>query len=341
VNGREQALRAWLASAGRQGARLEPLAGDASGRRYFRLASTRARKGAVLMDARVSAPEQLCRFARISNHLRALDLSAPAIFVCDPEAGFMLLEDLGDGVFSRVLENEPSQEQALYARAVDVIAKIQSAPAPEELSEYSPTVMADAIAPVFDWYLVGTGISKQDLKSVCQAEIRAALDNCSAGNPVLSLRDFHAGNLMWLPERKRLSAVGLLDFQDAVICHPAYDLVSLLEDARRDVGEETRRQAVRRFAEHSGLSEASLSADLHVLGAQRNLRILGVFARLCLEQGRDGYIDLLPRVWANLVRDLSHPRLFGLRSVLADTLPKPTAAMLKRLRSICAEHLVL
>ena len=146
------------------------------------------------------------------------------------------------------------------------------------------------------------------------------------------LRDYHAENLIWLPGRKGIARVGLLDFQDAMTGHRAYDLVSLLQDVRRDVpaGIETRMLA--RYIDGSGTNDHAFRTAYAVLGAQRNLRILGVFARLATDYGKPRYVDLIPRVWAHLVRDLDHPALAPVAQMLVDTLPAPSPETLQRLR---------
>ena len=150
------------------------------------------------------------------------------------------------------------------------------------------------------------------------------------------LRDYHAENLLWLPDRPGLRKVGLLDFQDAMRGHRAYDLVSLLQDARRDVSRDTEILMITHYVDHWGGNPASFDTAYHVLGTQRNLRILGVFARLCLRDGKAHYLDLIPRVWGYLIRDLDHAALGPLRAIVHEILPPPTETVLQRLKSKCA-----
>ena len=153
--------------------------------------------------------------------------------------------------------------------------------------------------------------------------------------PVLALRDFHAENLIWLPERDGAARVGLLDFQDAFAGHPAYDLVSLLEDARRDVAPEVREAMVTHYIAGSGTDAAAFRTAFATSGAQRNLRILGVFARLSMHFGKPQYVALIPRVWAHLQADLADPALADLRDFLDGVLPAPDPDRLERIRSLC------
>jgi hypothetical protein len=153
---------------------------------------------------------------------------------------------------------------------------------------------------------------------------------------VLALRDFHAENLVWLPDRAGVARVGLLDFQDAEAGHPAYDLVSLLKDARRDLAPGLEQEMIDRFLSRTGCDPERFAAAYAALGAQRNLRILGVFARLSMHFGKPHYVDLIPRVWAHLTASLRHPALAPLARRVADDLPEPTPDILASLKEQCA-----
>jgi len=174
------------------------------------------------------------------------------------------------------------------------------------------------------------------LKEQFCAVLEPLLTCHAAAADVLILRDYHAENLLWLPERAGLARVGLLDFQDALEGHRAYDLVSLLQDARRDVSNRVESAMLERYIAATGQDAESFITAYRLLGAQRNLRILGVFARLCLRDSKPRYLDLIPRVWAYLQRDLEHPALSPLRPILADALPAPTPSILARLKDQCA-----
>ena len=152
------------------------------------------------------------------------------------------------------------------------------------------------------------------------------------------LRDYHAENLVWLPERPGVKNVGLLDFQDAISGHPAYDLVSLLQDARRDVRPELARTILQKFTETTHTDTKEFARAYAVLGALRNLRILGFFARLSVHFGKPRYVDMIPRVWRHLIDNLAHPDLVDLRDIVLDGFPSPSAAFLNALRSKCPTH---
>ncbi|MBK0326012.1 phosphotransferase [Rhodobacteraceae bacterium F11138] len=308
-----------------------PLAGDASNRRYERLTKPASGQTAILMDAPPQRGEDVRPFLRIARHLRKVGLSAPGILAEDTQHGLLLIEDLGDGLFARLIPQQPQLEQTLYAAATDVLLTLHRAPMPE-LESYDTGLMTDLAALAYAKYRFGlTG--NTDGEAAFRNAFARALDSVTPDHPVLIQRDYHAENLLWLPERSGVARVGLLDFQDAMAGHPAYDLVSLLQDARRDVPQEIETAMIARYLAGSDLSAEEFNAAYAILGAQRNLRILGVFARLSLEHGKPRYVDLIPRVWGHLMRDLDHPALGQVADLLRDTLPAPTPDRLLRLKA--------
>lgn len=330
----------FLDAAGWGGATAVPLAGDASSRRYARLRRADG-QSAILMQAPPLPDDSTRRFVTVTRHLEGWGLSAPRLLAEDADNGLLLLEDLGDAVFARVIADNPTQEPALYAAAVDLLAALHRHAAPAGL----PCPDAQALAGMTDlaalWYL-GQSRPAPD----CAADARAARDlqdhlaplleaHANPALPVLVHRDFHAENLIWLPDRIGAARTGLLDFQDAWSGHPAYDLVSLLDDARRDLGPGIRSAAIARYLDATGQPDATFRAALATSGAQRNLRILGVFARLSLHFGKPRYVDLIPRVWGHLQGNLAHPALDGLRDWVTHTLPAPTPALLQGLKDRC------
>ncbi len=314
-----------------KGAEISPLAGDASNRRYLRV--SRAGSSAVLMDAPSERGEDVRPFIAIARHLSGMGLSAPQILAEDIAEGFLLLEDLGDDLFARVIPRMPSVERELYTAATDVLVRLHAQALPPDLPAYDPALMADMAALAFEWYANDTGSIR---RAAAHAAMLAALAEHASEGTVLIQRDYHAENLLWLPGRRGIARVGLLDFQDAMRGHPAYDLVSLLQDARRDVPPQIERATIQHYIAQTGTDAAPFDAAYHVLGAQRNLRIIGVFARLCLRDGKAHYIDLIPRVWALLERDLAHPALADLAPLIIGALPTPTPEFLKDLKDRCA-----
>lgn len=311
-------------------ARRAPLAGDASNRRYERL--THQGATAVLMDAPPEKGEDVRPFVRIARHLRDQGLSAPEILAEDSEHGFLLLEDLGDDLFARVIPRQPDLERPLYECATDLLVALHDAPLPE-LDRYGPRLMAEMAGLALSKYRSGIlGDHDPDLQKRFENQFEDILRLTVRGDAVLVQRDYHAENLLWLPEREGVARVGLLDFQDARAGHPAYDLVSLLQDARRDVPAGIEMQMIDRYIAATGADDHGFRSAYTVLGVQRNLRILGVFARLSLEYGKPHYVDLIPRVWAHMIRGLEHPALAPVADMIRAALPAPTPENLDRLR---------
>ncbi|MEI4485428.1 phosphotransferase [Frigidibacter sp. MR17.14] len=324
-----------IAAAGWGAATRRRLAGDASNRKYDRL--TEGGRSAVLMDADPAKGEDVRPFLAIARALTERGLSAPAILAADEAAGFLLLEDLGDDLFARVLANEPDREVELYTAATDVLSALHAAPPVAGLKPYDGAVMGRMAALAVEWYRRAVTGEVSDPAGFA-ALVEGLKAELAPGEPVMILRDFHAENLLWLPERAGVARVGLLDFQDAMAGNRAYDLVSMLKDARRDVSPHAEERMVMHYITANGLDEALFRAEYAFCGAQRNLRILGVFARLSMHYGKPQYVDFIPRVWALLMRDLAHPALAPLAEAVAGLLPAPSPAGLQRIRDECGRH---
>jgi len=289
----------------------------------------------VLMDSPPGPSDDTADFLRIGAHLAGLGLSPPQVLEAEPERGLLLLEDLGDALFTTVLAEDPSQESPLYAAAVDVLLALQDHPPPGGLPNLSAHDWAEAagFAPAF--YTAAATGTQPETARYTEALTHALQAHADAAR-VLVLRDYHAGNLLWLPGRKGAARVGLLDFQQGQLGQPGYDLVSLLQDARRDVAPETEAAGLARFAAGKGMTVQEMAAGYAVLGTQRALRIIGIFARLCLISGKSGYVALIPRIWTQLMRNLSHPALEELRRECLAILPEPTEDTLNRITAKCA-----
>lgn len=309
-----------------------PLAGDASNRRYERLTDPATGRTAVLMDAPPDKGEDIASFVRMANYLRSLGLSAPEIYAEDTEFGFLLLEDLGDALFARVLRDDPSQERTLYDAATDVLVHLHQA-ATLSLDSYDPALMTEYAALSFTKYAQGI-LGSHDTEARVRFEQRFAdiLHRETGGTRVVVQRDYHAENLIWLPDREGLARVGLLDFQSAMLGHPAYDLMSLLQDVRRTVPAGIEMRMIDRYISATGVDGHDFRTAYAVLGAQRNLRILGGFARLATDYGKPHYVDLIPAAWAHLMRDLEHPALVPVADLLREALPAPSPQNLDKLR---------
>jgi aminoglycoside/choline kinase family phosphotransferase len=321
---------AFLCRMGWGAATLSPLAGDASDRSYDRL--NLAQKTAVLMNAPPGKGDDPRDFIRIARHLRQIGLSAPEILAEDLGEGFLLLEDLGDGLLGRCIAADPALELPLYALATDVLRHLQAHPAPPGVPDLSAADWAEAAMLALDWYRFAATGEKTD-PTAMRNTLTRLLKTHADGPRVLILRDYHAENLLFLPDRPGLAQLGLLDFQLAQMGQPGYDLVSLLQDARRDVPPAVEQAMIARFA--PGAPE-SFRQSYAVLGVQRALRILGIFARLCLVGGKPGYLPLIPRVWGHLQRNLAVPGLEEMASLCHELLPEPTPETLTRIGSQCA-----
>lgn len=270
-----------------------------------------------MMDTLPDQAESLAGFLRIGTHLAQAGLCPPKTLLADTGAGLLVIEDLGPHHFADWLVEHPTDETLLYAAAIDVLAKVQRHPPPEGLIALTPTHAAQMISPLTEWYAPNA-----PLETLVAALEQALLRHAPVAD-CLSLRDFHAENLIWRGAETGSGRVGLLDFQDAVLAPPEYDLASLLRDARRDVSQDLCDTMILRFANLSGRDPVKTRAAFACLSVQRNLRILGIFARLARRDGKLRYLDLIPRVWGHIQRDLAHPAMAELAPLIAAYIPAP------------------
>lgn len=346
---REAARRAFLDANGWGGAQVAAFPGDASTRRYFRLQD--GDRIAILMDAPGASETAACppeaspaerralgynalarlagnnvaAFAGLADALTQRGFSAPKVHACDLDAGLMIIEDLGDGLYARLIP-DTAHEGTLYAAAVDTLAALYRSSFPRAFSwkdggewtvlDYDLDAKQAEADLFLDWYVARR--VQRELDDQARADWAGlwaqALAVMAQHRPGLVLRDYHAENLIWLPGRTETARVGLLDFQDALFGHPAYDLVSLIEDARRDVSPDLTKPLKDRFFERSRLSgRDAFEAAYAAIAAQRNAKILGIFVRLAERDSKPRYLDLLPRVARHFERDLSHPAMAGLK----------------------------
>lgn len=333
---RNATLCAFLTDAGWSTATRHVLAGDASSRRYERLEMSG--QSAILMDAPPDAAANVLRFVHVAQWLADRGYSAPRILAEAAADGFLLLEDLGDDLVARLVSGDPSREAPLYSAVTDFLLDLHRHAPPEFVSPLDGPALADLTGLTAQWYLPGIGAPRSAAADDLPALIEDAYTRLDHERPVLALRDFHAENLIWLPERVGAARLGLLDFQDAVAAHPAYDLVSALQDARRDVSTHVETAERTRYARQKGLEQGRFNTIYALLGLQRSIRILGVFSRLCMAMGKDHYVDLIPRTWRYIERNAAHPELAGIARVLTAALPPPTAERLKRIKDQCGQH---
>jgi tRNA threonylcarbamoyl adenosine modification protein YjeE len=349
---RMMTVRRFLDDSGFADAERQYLQGDASTRTYERLVQGARR--AVLMNARrrpdgppvrnglpysaiAHLAEDVRPFVAMARALRSLGLSAPDIYGADLAEGLLILEDLGgEGV---VAGDPPGPIEERYGEAIDVLAALHRAPAPEVLpvapsvDHRLPTYDRDAFLIeaelLLDWYIPHRGGTISDeARHQFLSLWRAALTRAATGPVHWVLRDFHSPNLLWLPDRTGVARVGLLDFQDAVLGPPAYDVASLLQDARVDVPETLEFALLGRYAQARQTDDpqfnlANFVALYALMAAQRATKILGIFARLDRRDGKPQYLRHLPRVWRYLRRSLAQPTLAPLRAWYDAHVPAP------------------
>jgi aminoglycoside/choline kinase family phosphotransferase len=300
----------FLAASGWAGAEILPLAGDASFRRYFRVVN--GGRTAVLMDA--PPPHEDPRpFVAVAEWLSSVGLSAPQIIARDLDKGLLLLADFGDWRMREYLDEDPSRERELYELATDVLVHLhQHAPMPG-LKPHGLDQWLEELKLFPHWYCPAVGLEVD--AQLYEAAWREALEPVANDGlaPVTVLRDYHAENVMLVDGLEGVGHFGLLDFQDAVAGHPAYDLASVLEDARRDVPETIEQAMIDRYVAATGHGEA-FGRAYWALAAQRNTRILGVFTRLWKRDGKPHYRRFQPRMWGLLERDLAQPHLAPVRA---------------------------
>jgi len=306
-------LDEFLNDAGWGGAAVEPLPGDASFRRYFRVRNDS--RSAILMDA-PPPHEDPGPFLHVGKWLCSHGLRAPAIYAEEPARGLVLLEDFGNDRMRDWLDDNPAREEAVYVHAIDALVALHKCP-PGPFEPYDMTVYQREVALFVEWFcpLQGLGVEEAGWTAAWEAALAPMLPRQQPG--VTVLRDYHAENIMLLPNGEQ----GLIDFQDALVGHPAYDLVSLLQDARRNVSPELERAMLDRYLAQSN-EGPEFEADYARLGAQRNAKIVGIFARLWKRDGKPRYLAMIPRVWDAMERDLAHPALAPVAAWFAANVPQ-------------------
>jgi N-acetylmuramate 1-kinase len=353
LSGRPEALEAFLQGAGLAGARREPMAGDASTRAYWRLHPPSGAAPVVLMDAPPAAESAVAPadaspaerialgynavtrlaggrvdgWAAVAAFLAGRGLSAPRVLALDAPQGFAVIEDLGADLLRDQLDAGADPE-LVYGQAVDLLVELQAEPPPPSLPvpgggawplpAYDALALKMGVDLWLQWWPAFTGMTPPPPEALAEwVELwEPVLERGEAGATVFTHRDYHAENLLWLADRAGAARVGLLDFQDAVRGHPAWDLVSLLQDARREVAPELEAVMLHRYLRaRPELDADAFRADYSAFGALNALRILGpVFARQIAAFGREKYRAFLPRMWGYLRRDLQHPAMAAHRA---------------------------
>jgi hypothetical protein len=314
----------FLEAAGWGGARRAVLAADASFRRYDRISDGGRR--AVLMDA-PPPKEDVGPFVMVARHLVRLGYSAPRILAADSDRGFLLLEDLGDATFTRLLA-AGADEQSLYRMATDLLVDLHGRPVEEAVPagcpDYGDSRFLDEAALLTGWYMPRiTGVPVPAAAASDYLDLwKAAVGEARAVPESLVLRDYHVDNLMQIDGREGVAACGLLDFQDAVRGPVTYDLVSLIEDARRDVSPAVVEAVLDRYVgAFPDLDREAFDRSMAILGAQRHAKVIGIFTRLCVRDGKADYLGHIPRVWRLLEAACAHPSLASVRGWLDSHIP--------------------
>lgn len=327
---RETQITSFLGQHGWATATRQPLAGDASFRRYEKL--NLAGKKAMLMDA-PPPQENVVPFLSIARTLSKNGLSAPEIYAEDIKNGLLLIEDFGDDTYTRLLQNDDDNEYFLYALATDTLSHLhQRQPSqilPDDLPAYDEDRLSEEACLLTDWYM--PEVHGKPTSPAVRRQYKDAwaplLTQVQAQPQTLVLRDYHVDNLMLLEGRDGIEACGLLDFQDAVSGPAAYDLMSLLEDARRDISDDIQHSMLERYLEavpelsREGPARDAFLASYAILAAQRHAKVIGIFARLFLRDQKPVYLQHIPRVWRLLERAIEHPVLSGVKHWMDQNLP--------------------
>ena len=304
---------------------LTPVAGDASARFFWRAESGQG-QSVIVLDDRGSNPPTIARMAMITQHLRANDIPAATIFARLEEDRFAVLEDLGRIDLAQACADDPQIELGAYALASDLLLRLR------QVRISGLTAITQEMAGQMVEITASHYAAQPDLSDHLAEEVQKCYASLGLVADTLALRDFHAQNLMWRPTCASGDMLVPIDLQDAVLAPEGYDLASLLTDARRDISQDLRKQIIRRYASARGFDLSVFETHVRFLSIQRNLRILGVFARLARVAGKRHYVSLIPRVWGYLMADLDDLAFADLRRVVLE-LPPPSPPHLETLNA--------
>jgi len=298
---------------------ISPVVGDAGLRDYSR-AETKD-SSYIIMDCPPSYTS-VEPFIKIANFLGKNEVSAPGIIKSDIKNGFLILEDFGNlSVKNYLLKLDAIEQKNVYYSSIDLLVQLQNVSPPKDLKLFDNNLLRTELATFTDYYIpykTGKTISQEELKKFNEIW-RDILANQVPLNNSIILRDYHVENIMYLENKQGIKKLGLLDFQDALIGSPVYDLVSILEDARIDVDRDFALNCVEYFVQKKQMNLQHTLLNYHILGAQRNLRILGVFARKYIKDKDNTYLQYIPRVIKYLGYDVSHPILEPIKNWLFKT----------------------
>ncbi|MFT6071480.1 MAG: aminoglycoside/choline kinase family phosphotransferase [Alphaproteobacteria bacterium] len=310
---------------------LVALKGDASRRRFYR--HTHNKKSVIIIDANPDTGEEPNAYAAVTLLLEKHHFSVPSIHASNTQNGFFIVEDFGDTLYATAINNATADQNVLYKNALDLLVSLQAihidpvlsyGDGTYKLQDYDINRLISEIKIFTDWYF--PEITKRPTPSAAKNELntifRGLLLPVIHESSCLVLRDYHGENLMVLEDRTALQSVGLLDYQDAVIGNRAYDVVSLLQDARRDIAPEFEKSMLDYYLSTVNLDNPNdFMRDYYILGAQRSLKILGIFTRLWIRDNKEHYLPHMQRVWQYLERDLAQPQLKPLKDWFDRWLP--------------------
>lgn len=299
---------------------LIPIKNDASFRKYFRVDKK------ILMDADPNLGEDVGSFININHVLREFKLNVPEIFTIDKENGFLLLEDLGENIFSQILNSE--NEEQLYKQAIEVLVEIYKKDLNKFsnftfLEKYSVEKLQDESQLFIEWYLkkyLKINITDTDIKDFKDI-INKIFNNLDTKFEKLVLRDYHVDNLILQKSKLGLKQVGILDFQDAVLGSSSYDLISIIEDVRRPISKDLKNILIKYFIDSTGYDPNQLEKELAFYSVQRNLKILGIFSRLNLRDNKSKYMGYNDNAWKYIESNLNNPTMSDLKVWLKKILP--------------------
>ena len=299
---------------------LIPIKNDASFRKYFRVDKK------ILMDADPNLGEDVGSFINVHHVLREFKLNVPEIFTIDKENGFLLLEDLGENIFSQILNSE--NEEQLYKQAIDVLVEIYKKDLNKFsnftfLEKYSVEKLQDESQLFIEWYLkkyLKINITDTDIKDFKDI-INKIFNNLDTKFEKLVLRDYHVDNLILQKSKLGLKQVGILDFQDAVLGSSSYDLISIIEDVRRPISKDLKNILIKYFIDLTGYDSNQLEKELAFYSVQRNLKILGIFSRLNLRDNKSKYMGYNDNAWKYIESNLNNPTMSDLKVWLKKILP--------------------
>ena len=299
---------------------LIPIKNDASFRKYFRVDKK------ILMDADPNLGEDVSSFININHVLREFKLNVPEIFTIDKENGFLLLEDLGENIFSQILNSE--NEEQLYKQAIEVLVEIYKKDLNKFsnftfLEKYSVEKLQDESQLFIEWYLkkyLKINITDTDIKDFKDI-INKIFNNLDTKFEKLVLRDYHVDNLILQKSKLGLKQVGILDFQDAVLGSSSYDLISIIEDVRRPISKDLKNILIKYFIDLTGYDPNQLEKELAFYSVQRNLKILGIFSRLNLRDNKSKYMQYNDNAWKYIESNLNNPTMSDLKVWLKKILP--------------------